>query len=125
MQKGVAHAQTSAVRLKSLRLNSFILRFREVRFAADSPVEGDGFELPIPQGRPNKQRRQSSTLIVREPSFGVRPTRCRKSKFGPLGFRRERRVPYPLISRHEWILSAVRATFSIAGNQRETRVTSP
>ena len=36
-----------------------------------------------PKGRPDKQRRQSSTLFVREPSFGVRPTRCRKSRFGP------------------------------------------
>jgi hypothetical protein len=47
------------------------------------------------------------------------------TRFGPLGSRRERRVPCPPISRHEWILSAVRATFSIAGNQRKTRVTSP
>ena len=35
---------------------------------------------------------------------------------GTLGPRRDKRVRCPLILRHEWILSAVRATFSIAGN---------
>ena len=30
----------------------------------DSLLEGDGFELPVPQGRPDKQRRQSSTQFL-------------------------------------------------------------
>jgi len=82
----------------------------------------------VPEGEePDKQRRQPSTQFLcgdRAPEFarlaagGTRfePPRPPGAKW---------RVPCPLISRHEWILSAVRATFSIAGNQRETRVTSP
>ena len=92
----------------------------------DCLLEGDGFELPVPQGRPGKQRRQPSTQFL----CGDRASKFARlaaggTRFEPLGPRCERRVPCPLISRHEWILSAVRATFSIAGNQRETWVTSP
>jgi hypothetical protein len=79
-----------------------------------------------PKGRPDKQRRQPSTQFLcgdRAPEFAR--LAAGGTRFEPLGPRREWRVPCPLISRHEWILSAVRATFSIAGNQRETRVTSP
>jgi hypothetical protein len=38
--------------------------------------------------------------------------RMSRNRSGP---RRDKRVPCPLVSRHERILSAVRATFSIAG----------
>src|ERR1700730_12739340 len=79
-----------------------------------------------PKGRPDKQRRQPSTQFLcgdRAPEFAR--LAAGGTRFEPLGPRREWRGPCPLISRHEWILSAVRATFSIAGNQRETRVTSP
>ena len=37
---------------------------RKLGFAPDSPLEGDGFELPVPQGRPDKQRRQPSTQFL-------------------------------------------------------------
>jgi hypothetical protein len=97
-----------------------------IRFAPDSLVEGDGFELPVPQGRPCKQRRQPSTqFLCRDRASKFARLAAGGTRFEPLGPRCERRVPCPLISRHEWILSAVRATFSIAGNQRETWVTSP
>jgi hypothetical protein len=46
-----------------------ILRTSEVRFASDSPLEGDGFELPVPhaaQGRPK------AIIIV---GFGCVPRR--------------------------------------------------
>ena len=84
--------------------------------------------LQSPKGRPDKQRRQPSTQFL----CGDRASEFARlaaggTRFEPLGPRRDKRVQCPLVSRHEWILSAVRATatFSIAGNQRETWATSP
>jgi hypothetical protein len=92
----------------------------------DCLLEGDGFELPVPEGKTGQTAQTTlHPILVRGPSSGVARLAAGGTRFEPLGPRREWRVPCPLISRHEWILSAVRATFSIAGNQRETRVTSP
>jgi len=61
------------------------LLIEEVRFALDSPLEGDGFELPVPRRWNNDSRRLRSTFWqadrgVRRPTNG----REEQAEFGEL-----------------------------------------